>query len=39
VVFSESLLFIPLDAAFAQALELLNPGGYVADHGHLPRAE
>lgn len=29
VLFSESLLFIPLDAAFQQALDLLNPGGYV----------
>jgi SAM-dependent methyltransferase len=29
ILFSESLLFIPLDAAFTQALALLNPGGYV----------
>jgi hypothetical protein len=29
VLFSESLLFIPLDQAFAKALELLTPGGYV----------
>ena len=29
ILFSESLLFIPLDAAFTKALSLLNPGGYV----------
>src|SRR5262245_33012778 len=29
VLFSESLLFIPLDQAFAKALELLTPGGHV----------
>src|SRR5690348_2699059 len=29
ILFSESLLFIPLEAAFAQAMTLLNPGGYV----------
>ena len=29
VLFSESLLFIPLDEAFTKAIALLNPGGYV----------
>jgi SAM-dependent methyltransferase len=29
VLFSESLLFIPLDQAFAKALEVLTPGGHV----------
>lgn len=29
VLFSESLLFIPLEEAFAKALVLLKPGGYV----------
>jgi SAM-dependent methyltransferase len=29
ILFSESLLFIPLDEAFTKALSLLNPGGYV----------
>jgi MPBQ/MSBQ methyltransferase len=29
ILFSESLLFIPLDAAFAQALRLLNPRGHI----------
>ena len=29
VMFSESLLFIPLEEAFTKALTLLNPGGYV----------
>jgi SAM-dependent methyltransferase len=29
VLFSESLLFIPLEAAFTKALSLLNPGGHV----------
>ncbi|HTR20987.1 MAG TPA: class I SAM-dependent methyltransferase [Gemmatimonadales bacterium] len=29
ILFSESLLFIPLDQAFTQAIRLLNPGGYV----------
>lgn len=29
ILFSESLLFIPLDQAFAKALELLTPGGHV----------
>lgn len=29
ILFSESLLFIPLDAAFTQAVKLLRPGGYV----------
>jgi SAM-dependent methyltransferase len=29
VLFSESLLFIPLDQAFAKALDLLTPGGHV----------
>lgn len=29
VLFSESLLFIPLEQAFAKALQLLSPGGHV----------
>jgi SAM-dependent methyltransferase len=29
ILFSESLLFIPLEEAFTKALSLLNPGGYV----------
>jgi SAM-dependent methyltransferase len=29
VLFSESLLFIPLEEAFTKALSVLNPGGYV----------
>lgn len=29
VLFSESLLFIPLDQAFTKALEVLNPGGHI----------
>jgi len=29
ILFSESLLFIPLDAAFTQALRLLNPRGHI----------
>ena len=29
ILFSESLLFIPLDQAFTKVLSLLNPGGYV----------
>jgi SAM-dependent methyltransferase len=29
VLFSESLLFIPLEQAFAKALTLLNPGGHI----------
>jgi SAM-dependent methyltransferase len=29
ILFSESLLFIPLEQAFTQALALLNPGGHV----------
>ncbi len=29
ILFSESLLFIPLDQAFAKALSLLTPGGYL----------
>ena len=29
VLFSESLLFIPLEEAFTKALSLLNPGGHV----------
>src|SRR5436190_1047199 len=29
MLFSESLLFIPLEDAFKKALALLNPGGYV----------
>jgi SAM-dependent methyltransferase len=29
ILFSESLLFIPLEQAFTKALSLLNPGGYV----------
>ena len=29
ILFSESLLFIPLDQAFAKALSLLTPGGHV----------
>ena len=29
ILFSESLLFIPLDQAFARALSLLTPGGHV----------
>jgi SAM-dependent methyltransferase len=29
IIFSESLLFIPLDAAFTQALHLLNPRGHI----------
>ncbi len=29
ILFSESLLFIPLDQAFAKTLELLTPGGHV----------
>ena len=29
ILFSESLLFIPLEDAFTKALALLNPGGYV----------
>ena len=29
ILFSESLLFIPLEEAFTRALSLLNPGGYV----------
>jgi SAM-dependent methyltransferase len=29
VLFSESLLFIPLDQAFTKALEVLTPGGHV----------
>jgi len=29
VLFSESLLFIPLDQAFTKALELLTPGGHI----------
>jgi SAM-dependent methyltransferase len=29
ILFSESLLFIPLEQAFTKALSLLNPGGHV----------
>ena len=29
ILFSESLLFIPLEEAFSKALSLLNPGGHV----------
>jgi len=29
ILFSESLLFIPLEEAFTKALSLLNPGGHV----------
>lgn len=29
VLFSESLLFIPLEQAFTKALHLLNPGGHI----------
>lgn len=29
ILFSESLLFIPLEGAFTKALSLLNPSGYV----------
>lgn len=29
VLFSESLLFIPLDQAFTKALAVLNPGGHI----------
>ncbi len=29
ILFSESLLFIPLEAAFTLAIRLLNPGGYI----------
>jgi SAM-dependent methyltransferase len=29
ILFSESLLFIPLDLAFGKALSLLAPGGYI----------
>src|SRR5258705_14007548 len=29
ILFSESLLFIPLEEAFTKALSLLNPEGYV----------
>src|SRR5215813_13252081 len=29
ILFSESLLFIPLEEAFTKALTLLNPGGHV----------
>lgn len=29
VLFSESLLFIPLEQALAKALQLLNPGGHI----------
>ena len=29
ILFSESLLFIPLEEAFTKALSLLNPGGYM----------
>lgn len=29
VLFSESLLFIPLEQAFVKALSLLNPGGHI----------
>jgi SAM-dependent methyltransferase len=29
ILFSESLLFIPLEEAFTKALSILNPGGYI----------